>query len=338
MVQNVCASQNFVSEFALHDYPLTEADILHKGRAAWDAALNTVNIGKYNLGWASIGICTHALYEAVAHAHNRRLYKMRVTDFPHVKRMFVDAYARLVAMKLFALRASDYMRSASPDDRRFPLQPDGEDEGDHRRRARHQPAWTHRRQGCEKSMYFEASRRRHPRPPKLEGTVNVNIRLIVSSCPTSSSPRASVPRSAPRDAANDALLSTRPAKGLGRIRFHDYHRALRSSWPNVKCSPAVEAVRTCLQRAAPTRRRRRIRLPPAAGIFASSSTTAPWRSPIYGRPCDRGSIFDSWARFSGSRSVHNKSAARRADGACMRMLPAGNRQSAATRRCGRRMC
>ena len=64
----MCASQNYVAEFALHDYPLTEADLLHKGRDAWDAALNTVNIGKYNLGWASIGICTHALYEAVTHA------------------------------------------------------------------------------------------------------------------------------------------------------------------------------------------------------------------------------------------------------------------------------
>ena len=39
-----------------------------RGSDAWDAALNTVNIGKYNLGWASIGICTHALYEAIAHA------------------------------------------------------------------------------------------------------------------------------------------------------------------------------------------------------------------------------------------------------------------------------
>ena len=46
-----------------------------RGRDAWDAALNTVNIGKYNLGWASIGICTHALYEAITHAHNRVLYK-----------------------------------------------------------------------------------------------------------------------------------------------------------------------------------------------------------------------------------------------------------------------
>ena len=46
---------------------------------------------------------------------------MPVTDFPHVRQMFTDAYARLVAMKLFALRAADYMRVASPDDRRYLL-------------------------------------------------------------------------------------------------------------------------------------------------------------------------------------------------------------------------
>ena len=120
-VQNVVNSQNFVAEFALHDYPVTEADILAKGDEAWNAALNTVNIGKFNLGWASIGICTHAFYEAIDHAASRRLYGMHVTDFPHVKRMLVDAYGRLVAMKLVALRAADYMRAASSDDRRFLL-------------------------------------------------------------------------------------------------------------------------------------------------------------------------------------------------------------------------
>ena len=92
--KNVCDSQSYVSNYALNDYPITKADILSQGRDAWDAALNTVNIGKYNLGWASIGICTHALYEAINHAANRRLYNMYVTDFPHVKRMFTDAYAR----------------------------------------------------------------------------------------------------------------------------------------------------------------------------------------------------------------------------------------------------
>src|SRR6266478_2428089 len=63
LVKNVVASQNFVSEYALHDYPITEGDILAKGQDAWDTALNTVNVGKFNLGWATIGICTHAFYE-----------------------------------------------------------------------------------------------------------------------------------------------------------------------------------------------------------------------------------------------------------------------------------
>jgi acyl-CoA dehydrogenase len=57
--KNVVDSQSYVANFSLNDYPITKADILLTGRDAWDAALNTVNIGKYNLGWASIGICTH---------------------------------------------------------------------------------------------------------------------------------------------------------------------------------------------------------------------------------------------------------------------------------------
>jgi len=64
LIKNVVNSQSYVSQFELEDYPIKEEDILHKGRDAWDAALNTVNINKYNLGWATIGICAHALYEA----------------------------------------------------------------------------------------------------------------------------------------------------------------------------------------------------------------------------------------------------------------------------------
>ena len=105
--RNVVNAQSYVSNYALHDYPVREEDIIHRGKDAWNAALNTVNVGKFNLGWASIGICTHAMYEAVRHAANRELYGQRVTDFPHVKQLFSDAYARLVAMKLVALRASD---------------------------------------------------------------------------------------------------------------------------------------------------------------------------------------------------------------------------------------
>ena len=88
--------------------------MLHTGPAAFDAALNTVNVGKFNLGFASIGICEHAFYEAITHADARVLYGNRVTDFPHVRQAFTDAYARLVAMKLFGDRAIDYFRSPGP--------------------------------------------------------------------------------------------------------------------------------------------------------------------------------------------------------------------------------
>ena len=109
-IRNVVNSQSYVSQFRLNNYPITNRDILSTGRDAWNAALNTVNIGKYNLGWASIGICTHAYYEAIHHAANRVLYGMRVTDFPHVRQLFRDAYLRLIAMKSVARRAADYMR------------------------------------------------------------------------------------------------------------------------------------------------------------------------------------------------------------------------------------
>ncbi len=121
LVKNVVNSQSYVAEFELRDYRITDGEILARGDEAFYTALNTVNVGKFNLGWASIGMCTHAFYEAIDHASNRRLYNKHVTDFPHVKRMFTDAWAALVAMKLFALRASDYFRSASADDRRYLL-------------------------------------------------------------------------------------------------------------------------------------------------------------------------------------------------------------------------
>lgn len=257
LLQNVCASQNYVSEFALDDYPLTEADILHKGRAAWDAALNTVNIGKYNLGWASIGMCTHALYEAVAHAHNRHLYKMRVTDFPHVQRMFTDAYARLVAMKLFALRAGDYMRSASPDDRRYLLynpmvKMKVTTEGE---RVINLLWDVIAAKGFEKSMYFEQAAVDIRALPKLEGTVHVNIALIVKFMPNFFFAPAECPEIPRRDdAADDAFLFAQgPAKGLGSIRFHDYRAAFALfDLPNVAIfARQVEAFRAMLAGAPP---------------------------------------------------------------------------------------
>ena len=237
-VQSVVNSQSYVAEFALTEYPVEESELLATGRDAWDMALNTVNIGKYNLGWASIGMCTHALYEAVNHASARVLYGNHVTDFPHVRQLLVDAYCRLIAMKAFALRAADYIRSASAEDRRYLLftpivkmkvTTQGEDVINH--------LWdVIAAKGFEKDGYFEMAARDIRALPKLEGTVHVNMALIIKFMRNYFFMPGEFPEvgrvDAPRD--DDFLFAQGPTKGLGRITFHDYNLAYDScDLPNV---------------------------------------------------------------------------------------------------------
>ena len=238
LLQNVTASQNYVAQYALRDYPVAEADILSRGQAAWDSALNTVNVGKFNLGWASIGICTHAFYEAIRHAANRRLYNMYVTDFPHVRQMFTDAYARLVAMKLFALRAADYMRSASPEDRRYLLyNPMVKMKVTTQGEEVINLLWdVIAAKGFEKDTYFEMAARDIRALPKLEGTVHVNIALIVKFMPSYFFTPVRYPAVPPRsDPQDDVFLWNQgPAHGLGKIRFDDFRLAFEGfNLPNV---------------------------------------------------------------------------------------------------------
>ena len=229
LIGNVVHAQMYVAQFALEGYPVTEADLLHVGRPAWDAALATVNVGKVNLGWASIGICEHAFFEAVAHANNRVLYDRRVTTFPHVRRMLADAYARLIAMKLFAARSADYFRTASPEDRRFLLfnpitkakvTSEGERVVD--------LLWeVIAARGFEKDTYFESAVRHIRALPKLEGTVHVNLALVLKFLPkylaaAAGAPGAYAPVGVRREAADDTYLFAQgTASGLGRIEFHD---------------------------------------------------------------------------------------------------------------------
>ncbi|MDQ0604413.1 acyl-CoA dehydrogenase [Streptomyces canus] len=229
LVKNVVDSSKFVSEFRLEDYPVTADDVLHTGRAAFDAALNTVNVGKFNLCTASIGICEHAMYEAVTHAHHRVLYGRPVTAFPHVRRELTDAYVRLVGMKLFSDRAVDYFRSAGPDDRRYLLfnpmtkmkvTTEGEKVID--------LMWdVIAAKGFEKDNYFGQAAVEIRGLPKLEGTVHVNLALILKflrSHLLAPAEYSSVPTRL--DAADDDFLFRQgPARGLGSVRFHDWRPA-----------------------------------------------------------------------------------------------------------------
>ncbi len=232
LVKNVVNSQNYVAEYALQGYPVTEAEILSRGQDAWDSALNTINVGKYNLGWASIGICTHALYEAITHASNRILYNKRVTDFPHIRQLFVDAYTRLAAMKLFALRNADYLRAASSEDRRYLLYTpltkmkvttQGEEVIN--------LLWdVIAAKGFEKDMYFEMAAQDIRALPKLEGTVHVNMALIIKFMTNYFFNPDEFPEIAQRNGTEDDgfLFNQGPTRGLGKIRFHDFNIAYNS--------------------------------------------------------------------------------------------------------------
>ena len=255
--KNTVHSPMFVSAFRLEDYPITDAEIVVRGPEAWNVALNTINVCKYNLGWASIGIGTHAMYEAINHAGHRELYGMLVTDFAHVRQLFVDAYARLTAMKLFAARASDYMRSASDDDRRYLLynpmvKMKVTTEGEHVINA----LWDIiAAKGFEKDTYFNMAARHIRALPKLEGTVHVNIALIVKFMPNYFFNPAEYPEvPVRRDHAHDAyLFEQAPTRGLGKIRFHDWAATFdRFDSANVSVFRGqVETFRTMLEAAAP---------------------------------------------------------------------------------------
>lgn len=237
-IKNVINNQDYVAHYRLNDYPITQDDISELGHKAWDDALNTVNIMKFNLGFASIGICTHAYHEAIDHAANRRLFDHYVTDFIHIKQLFVDAYTRLTAMRLFSHRARDYMRSASEQDRRYLLfnpmvkmkvTTQGEEVINH--------LWDIlAAKGFEKDMYFENAVIDIRALPKLEGTVHVNMALIVKFMANYFFKPAKFEDVPVRhDGQNDDFLFNQgPTKGLGKTRFHDYRLIYdKCNLPNV---------------------------------------------------------------------------------------------------------
>jgi len=250
-VQNTVHEQNYVAELALHDYPVTDAEIMETGDKAWDNMLNTINVCKFNLGFGSLGLATHAFYEALDHAANRRLYGKPVTDFPHVRQMFVDAYCRLAAMRLFADRAIDYMRSASGDDRRYLLynpmvKMKVTSQGEQVIGLLHEIIAA---KGFEKGPFFEIANHEAGMLPKLEGTTHVNMALIVKFMKNYLFESRDYPEIGKRvETADDTFLFDQgPTHGLGKIMFHDHGRAYEKvETPNVEIFKRQIAAFRCL--------------------------------------------------------------------------------------------
>jgi acyl-CoA dehydrogenase len=258
LVKNIVQAQMFVAEFRLENYPVRPQDVLHTGQAAFGAALNTVNVGKFNIGPASIGMCEHAMYEAVTHAHNRILYGNRVTGFPHVRRSFVDAYARLIAMKAYGDRAIDYFRTASPRDRRYLLfNPVSKMKITTEGEKVIELLWdVIAAKGFERDTYFRGAGKDVGALPKLEGTVHVNLALILKFMPNylfAPTEQPAVPtRQDPVD--DEFLFRQGPARGLGEVTFADWRLAFEpfAELPNVaRFREHAEGFTTLLRTAAP---------------------------------------------------------------------------------------
>ena len=256
-VKNTTNAQNYVAEFRLHDYPISEDDILSVGRKAWDDMLNTINYCKFNLGFGSIGLCTHALYESINHSANRTLYGKQVTDFPQVKRLFTDAYCRLAAMKLFSYRAVDYLRCASSDDRRYLLfNPMVKMKVTMEGEKVVAELWDIiAAKGFEAEPFFEIAAVEIGSLPKLEGTAHVNMALIVKFLKNylfAPVEYPDIPRRS--DPADDTFLFHQgPTSGLGEIHFHDYRLTYdQFDLPNIEVFKAqIEGFRKLLLTAGP---------------------------------------------------------------------------------------
>lgn len=247
----------FVGSFSINDYPITEAEILSKGQAAWDSSLSTVNIGKFQLGFASAGICQHAFYEALNHASERVLYGQKVTDFSHVKALFTESFARIIAMKLYALRAVDYFRSSSEEDRRYllfnPIQ---------KMKVTKQGMEVIdmlldivAAKGFEQDTYMELAIRDIGMIPRLEGTTHVNMALVIKFMENyffHEKEFAEIPIR--RDAKDDSNLFKQTTGSLASVKFPNYRRCYDGvEQPNVVTFlEQVDLFREMLYNAPPT--------------------------------------------------------------------------------------
>ncbi len=227
--KNVVNSQIYVAAFDLEDYPVREEDIIHVGSEAFDAAINTVNVGKFNIGFGSVGATQHVWHEGLTHADNRVLFDTKVTDFAQVRANFTESWVRLQAMDLYSERAVDYMRSASADDRRYLLF-DAIEKMSVSRQGAHVYeliADCIAARGFENDMYYPVGAVAMMGLPRLEGTVHLNMALSLKFL------------------QNYIFSPTDPSLALLAVR------GKASKVPDVAFAPAFKATRAAIRAAKP---------------------------------------------------------------------------------------
>lgn len=219
-----------LGQFEMIEYPLTDADILETGQAAFEMGLATINIGKTQTSTKSVGMAAHMLYEALNHAHNRYLYGKRVTDMPHIRRALLEAWARIVMARLYCFRAVDYFRQANAEkDRRYllfhPIQ-----KARAAAECERAVVLMHNvmaAKAYETDTFAETAIRQIGNPVRLEGTAHVNMSQAVKFVHTYFNDNIEMPEIPDGKMVKDDSQSAF-VQGFGRvktIKFSDYRNS-----------------------------------------------------------------------------------------------------------------
>jgi acyl-CoA dehydrogenase len=218
----------FVGTFKIENHEFTEADIIARGEDAWDAVFGTVNLGKFFLGFGSVGICEHAMAETQHHVTHRILFGKSVFEMPHIKKIMAGAYIRLLGMKLFAFRAIDYLQAASEKDRRYLLinsvqKAKVSTEGVLVMQSLSECFGA---RGFETPTYFESAMRDALLIPGLEGSTHINYGLtnVFLKKYFFDNVEISAPPHHEATPENPYLFSSKTG-GLSRVEFPDYFKA-----------------------------------------------------------------------------------------------------------------
>jgi acyl-CoA dehydrogenase len=178
-IRTLGARSAFVGAFNVDGHPIPDCDVISQGHDAWDTVANTVNFGKFFLGFGAIGMCAHSFAEAIGHLQRRILYGKPANEMPHIRTMVAKAFTRLLAMKLYANRALDYLHATSDTERRYLLfcavqKAKVSTEGVKVLALLSECIGA---RGFEAETFFESALRDAPMIPGLEGSTHINYRL-----------------------------------------------------------------------------------------------------------------------------------------------------------------
>ena len=228
LVGNVVPEQMYVSEFRLSNYEFDEDDVISTGPQAFADAVNTINVGKFNLATAATGLVSRALVEAFHHTSNRTIFGQPAASFGQNQDALCRATLRLIGMKAFTSRCVDHMHAADEGDDRYVIlnavakakvTHDATD-------VLHSLSDVISAKGFETDSAFRPILKYAEYLPRLEGTKYVNLMQAVRSAPAFFD-FARNTRQAP-DAATDSteapryLLTQRKLGGLERLSFSDH--------------------------------------------------------------------------------------------------------------------